>query len=683
MFSAATSDSGDLDSMLDEDACPVNDLQDPSPTPLVTREELNSTFQELVEAELLDNFDLVQAERATSTGALPALHARSELQDWKTIKETMKALAFNLSAADPWQLLGVTKYEGPSPTIDLIERRAHLASLFASVRYNTTLPSSDFQELETLERIAEEARQRCMAELPQILRQRKKTQKKLILRWLETSPDFLNYIHARNVAEPQPLQVALSLSNLQDLPPHDYEHAVQIPKAREWYSDLYLGGDRTETVLRNFQGSGIIMWAPSENDVLNKLTAAFQKYVLSPGAQCTLKLLVSYEPLPGCISAEQILDLWWCPLLSDKWKSLLRNIEFFRQPTRCVFTGQLGPMHHIKSLALFTLSAEPLPLHSSVTSWRPNLIEEANCPAIVLDCDAQDQLMIHKALLGAELPGLLRWDGPRRSLGTTASQKRICFTGFFDPSIVSELDIRLYIMILRSREALNLSFIGNRALYANQASMLVEFRLPLTCMKCRDLCEEIVLVSPKLAAIMTSKPAAEWASRLTKIAKEDPSAMIDKVRFRTSRHGGRPWAKPQTLRPPKQHAGRDEELCVSLSVQNFNSMDPNRSLESILQRIGETLGASLQKCEHGMPLKPFHWRAIYRDDGAWAGNITIMCRSATDIQSLVHRIHGCGIVSAGVCSVIEVVNMPPSLVAACSQVSRPGNSFQGSSQPTG
>ena len=70
--------------------------------------------------------------------------------------------------------------------------------------------------------------------------------------------------------------------------------------------------------------------------------------------------------------------------------------------------------------------------------------------------------------------------------------------------------------------------------------MLVEVRVPQILMKCEDLYDEVVLVSHKLAAIMTSKPADTWAARLTSLANADPSTAIDKIRYRVSRQGGRP-----------------------------------------------------------------------------------------------------------------------------------------------
>ena len=480
----------------------------------------------------------------------------------------------------------------------------------------TSLPDQDHQSLEVFATSFDLARMQCLTELPGVMRQRIKSQKNAIPTWLELNPDFLSFLHDRSTSERPPTKIALSLSNLLETPLQELEHVIPVIQARELYNEIYQDGVCGKPAFRQFQDSALMIWAPAEIDILNKTVTCFQKYALSPGARSTLKLLVPHEPYPGCDSATLILDLWWSPLLSDKWKCLLRNIEFFRQPSRCIFTGNLGPLHHIKSLALFTLSAEPIPPKWSITSWRPTLVEEKSCPAIIVDYAEEDFLKVHKALNCSTITGLLRWDGPRRSSGTTSAHKRSVFIGFFDPTVASDLDIRLNVSILRTREALAGSLIGSRSLYANQASMLVDFRFPQTLLKCVDLCDEVVLVSPKLAAIMTSKPAATWAKRLTSIATEDPAAAIDKIRFRQSRQGGRPWAKPQILRAPRQKSSAADDLCILIAVYNLVSSDLDITLTALLRRIAEILGSSLQRGDNIDSRKPLHWLESRRDDGS-------------------------------------------------------------------
>ena len=201
----------------------------------------------------------------------------------------------------------------------------------------------------------------------------------------------------------------------------------------------------------------------------------------------------------------------------------------------------------MKSLALFTLSVEGPKMPMAVTQWRNNLLTIDDTRSILVDCLEGDALATLRILIAANLGGIIRWDGPRRSLASQGNEKRVTFAGYFSKGLSSELDIMLNVGILKSKRELKGITIGSRSLFSNQASLLLGMRHPSALEGVHDLLEQAVFVSPRLAAITTSRQAEEWAARVTRLMTEDPLMSIEKLRFRKSLHGGRPWVKPELL----------------------------------------------------------------------------------------------------------------------------------------
>ena len=270
--------------------------------------------------------------------------------------------------------------------------------------------------------------------------------------------------------------------------------------------------------------------------------------------------MIPHDTYPGYKTPQDITDLWWNPLLNDKWAGIVKHVEFLRQPSRCVFTGSIGPIYQVKALTIFTLSTDGEKLPMTVTQWRPTLLNHDTGPAIIVDCIRQDEVRTQKALAASNLAGLIEWDGPRRSLGNKAVAPRCAFVGYFQRTQVTDLDIHLNISILRKSRTLQTALIGSRSLFVNGAALLIDVGEPQALSKASELMDEVVLVSPRLALATTSKPVQEWATHMTEQFQQDPLAAISKVRQRVSK-GGRPFAKPYLLDPQMQ-ASRNQLLIL-------------------------------------------------------------------------------------------------------------------------
>ena len=249
------------------------------------------------------------------------------------------------------------------------------------------------------------------------------------------------------------------------------------------------------------------MWAPTEDGPMREFMAAFSQVNIQVPFNVKVTLVIPHEPFPGCTSVESILDLWSHPIFQPKWKNMVTGTEFLRQPTRCVSSGAIGPLHHLKSLVLVTLSTDGATVPAQIRDWRSSLFEQETGPAILIDCKEEEELVTHRTLAGLHLMGLIFWEGPRRSRGATREQGRVVFTGHFDRCKTSELEIRLHIRYMKQQGGLQGGLIGSRSLFNNRNAMIIEMGQPSAIEEAFQIMEEVVSIGKKLPSCLpTTQP---------------------------------------------------------------------------------------------------------------------------------------------------------------------------------
>ena len=404
--------------------------------------DIDAALQSYFEASILEHGGLIQAIRATSDST-KQLPNRSELRHWTSVSDALKLLAFAPDSTDDWRLLGISHAEGPFPTAELIERMAQLGRQLASVRHTASWSRTDAASAASFEDRLNRAVESCTRELPRLQRDKRKLHSRLVPGWLKTSADLLHLLHTRAQMAGQSHKLACQLSNIQKIPIQGHSQLIPPTEARLLYEKIHKSPAECEEVFRALGDGSITMWAPTERPSLLRLAATFQKYAVSPGASGSLHLLVPHDHYPECVTPDQTLDLWWHELLGQKWRGIVQCIEFLREPTRCVFTGDVCPLHRITVIAIITLSIG-FPTFSSIsTQWRTQLDIKWEGPAIIVDVPCGQEIITQRALNEKDLRGLRAWSGPLRSLGSVSNNQRSSFVGHFDGASVSDLDVQL------------------------------------------------------------------------------------------------------------------------------------------------------------------------------------------------------------------------------------------------
>jgi hypothetical protein len=321
----------------------------------------------------------------------------------------------------------------------------------------------------------------------------------------------------------------------------------------------------------------------------------------------------------------------------------------------------------MKGITICTLSTAGAPTNTISTQWRPTLGSRSSGPTMIVDCSSDTELTTHRALLAMPLPGLLRWDGPKRSLGNNG---RISFSGYFDEAAISSLDMRLYISMLKHNPRLREALIGQQSLFVNPAALLVDFGHPKALIDAIVSLEEVVLVSPRLALITTPHNTEQWRTIMTKQLQTDASAAITKIRFRQSRHGGRPWATPEALptqiqrakcraaKAPATAIERDRrELRSTLRVSNISTGRPEDVIDLILEQMSAVIGMPLRRSNGTRSPKPYDCQPTRDAFGKWTGAIQFECANSGELKAVYEAMHGSSIEMNGVCSIVEIENL--------------------------
>ena len=560
----------------------------PNANAAVTRSSIETgqterALQELIEQEILAHFEVVKSYQEASAPTT-TMNNNSWKDGWSGIQKILEALAYHHFSPCPWTLLGLPKEEGPAPTIDMIERRTRLATLLASARHNASWEENERTCAHAFEAAAELARSRCVEELPAVLRARKRTRAAVAPRWLEPSPELAVFLHERARNAGANWRAALHLSNLQGSDFNQLPQLIPPLEGRNFYETFIRGMGAATMTLSSYSGAGLIMWAPQEKDSMQRLAAAYLEFATKTTQECELQLLIPHDAYPDCDNATTIRDLWWHPLFSDKWRSIVKAIEFLRQPARCVFSGNNGPLYHVKSLVLVTLATFAQDRPQSMISWRGTLVSEDHGPIIWVDTDAVIELATRRVLAGTNLAGLLRWEGPLRSFGSSQLSRRICFRGYFEARTVTALAVQLHIKTLKSQPGLGTALIGSQSLFTDPSTLLAEIPNVGAATEIASLADEIVLASPSLAILHTSCSQIRWEEALTELLQNTPEYAVEKLKWRQSRHGGRPFAKPVALDV------RRERTRASLAARNAATDTGEAALTSIIT-VNGALGA--------------------------------------------------------------------------------------------
>ena len=151
-------------------------------------------LQGFVEQEILAHFDLIQPVHAVTGQGERDLQITS-LCSWEAVLAVLKKLAYDAKAICPWSRLGLGAFEGPDPSEVVIQARAETARLLCEHASSLTWPASDLENAAHCASAFADARRACLAQLADVLRERKKLKAGKLPLWKELGHKALSLIN--------------------------------------------------------------------------------------------------------------------------------------------------------------------------------------------------------------------------------------------------------------------------------------------------------------------------------------------------------------------------------------------------------------------------------------------------------------------------------------------------------
>jgi hypothetical protein len=615
---------------------------------------LPCTFmQDLFETAVLLHFEVVKAASAVS-GDCIGLVPKQMLTGWPPVLAALNGLAYSFNVVDPWCRLGLLPHAGQKPSEFLIEQRFAVASTFLSASSTPSWTSDDKSKAAEALSCLEEARSACLELLPSVLRDRARDPRFVCPRWAELGQEALQAVaHAAPALDEI---VATQLSDVLGLRHRLHDDRILLPDdARDLTSRLALDPGRA---LASIHGSGLVCWAPADAAALGRLLSAYMQHAADVLHPRSLRLVVPLDTLPGCSSATGIMDLWSHPLLMDKWKPIVRRVEFTSQALQVVLSGAVAPTTSSRTLMIATVSASYQFAPPSVLSVSEPLFQADRSHGIRVDCLVSDLMRVRRSLAVALSTRPVQWTDPARSPGSTTTAPRVYLTGYLPPLEVTALDLHLIFANLRNYHLPSTALVASEALFANNAAMIIEVTDPAAAFSVVALCEEMAFISPRALTVTSLAACATWEDRLEHTYAEDPACFVSKLRWRRSRNGGRSIAQPAATQRQMQASQRVATAAPRASsamadITINGSLGHNgRMIELQVIKVLTDRGLALQERAATAPSVAGSWLSVASSTSAGpSGRLQVHLASEEELEEVRLCLHdrafqmGCDMIS--------------------------------------
>ena len=402
------------------------------------------------------------------------------------------------------------------------------------------------------------------------------------------------------------------------------------------------GGAKTSAAALSELGAAtVVLWAPTDRDALLRIQAGYQRFATTsddPSQLCVV-LLLPYESLPFNGNVSDILDLWWHPVLEDRWKPFRAALTFWRGPVNCVDTGSAGPLHQCKHLAALRLSPQTRGMQVEILSWRPIVAQVDASPFLQVDVQADQAAQLHRILLRAGTFGIRCWEGPLRSSASTSSQRWLTFRGHLTDASSTSLAAQMIMHALRRTPDLPPCLIGYSAMFSDKGALLADTCDPASLFGVSDITDGILTLSPSRALVVTSATQTQWEVMLTELQQRDAAHCIMRLKWQPSQRSGRTWVKPALLDRDlrasciRAEPARAKDLSdpKSALLVNFCSpwgADPDQLLIALVEAITSRLGLCLAQGTIRSVLQPGQRLGLRDGEGRWNGWVAPPARIA-------------------------------------------------------
>ena len=426
---------------------------------------------------------------------------------------------------------------------------------------------------------------------------------------------------------------------------------------------------------------------PPNIDTLLRTLGAIRKWQRSHRTNFQLTLLHPAKLPPSHATFEAVTDLYSHPFLQDKWTTDMHSRFILWEPGAYTFSGKIGPISTNRPLIGATFSAhDKLDICQEVIHWKPYAARLATGMTILVDTSTHLLPAVEKTLSSAQLPFHITWESADTSLSSSKDQPRATLKGYLSDASHTELTAILCCRQLRAIITFPDTYIGRQDTYMDHTALLAEVTHWSAWGHFSHLYDDLVPVSPRFALLKTRAPPTVWHKSLTDTMHADPSHCVLKIKWRSSTHGGRPWATPaatatqlQAVRSQAQatlqgrQLGIGRDLESEIAIQGPAGPDPESILRSIMEEVSKAMGCPLTQRPEGNLLAPGEWHTIQdKTTGNTSGRIKILPGHARDVQLLENAVHAQPILIGSDTRSLRVTNLAMMHIPAPQQYAKGG-----------
>ena len=624
--------------------------------PTTNRDDAQQLYSGYIEDEILRSSELITAAY-TTTGRnrpeVPTWRTLSTTTDSSAIRAVLTALAFNTESADSWNILGLSRLEGPKPTTHMLQSRRDVALklIDSCTQY---LHEAAQQEIHGIRQGIDKACSECCENLEANAQERKhlKGTSRIVPRWMEPSDDLLHYL---TTLLPTDGRIALHMSNLTTADLSTYTNVTDVNSTRQIHTHLCGPPDEIERALIRLGDQPLLTWAPTDNGQLLKVAAAVRNIHNTRPGQGLLTLAVPFDPYPACDKVTDITDVWDHPLLHTKWRDVVVDVSLLTPPTRIVVSGMHAPIHAHKCISLFTLGQPSAYVLPRLTTWRLNFFSFVSGPVITVDTPTQFGRTVRGLITNMGLPALQTIDHPRPSLGNTKDVQRSTIQLHIEHGKLSPIHLEALLTWLGNALKDFQAIVGVLTTMTSPTAMLVDVMSASAGFTDAELSWSTLIISPRLLLVETRSNNHVWSSNLTAAWHQDPTTAGIKIRYRPSTNTKTIFAQVQAtsadiaaVRARKAHAPSRPSLqnpptlqaTISIPVQTCGLLD--QWLPMFMQRVATTNNLPLQASTTNSGLDIHKWRAMMAYDGSWTGKVLVQLANDQELRQLHKTLHGQG-----------------------------------------
>ena len=329
--------------------------------------------------------------------------------------------------------------------------------------------------------------------------------------WKELGADALEFLKSS-----APSRVELPITQWSKILNPASLSDIELVQVRE-LANLAEKGD--EKIWDRLQGKDVLLWAPSDNIALTRILAALLRRAGSDRRPTALRMIAPVPLLAGMNTVESITDLWWHPLLSEKWVPLVRGCSFSAYPFEIILLGPKGPRQDRAGLAIFNLALDGQRTLPEMIQFKAPLFTVESCIGMTVDMLACNLPSFLTAMQDPALVDVLCRQH-RRSPLSSAETHRICLDLVF-PAHHTELSQFLHLRHLRRVSLPATAFFGSKSMFGDPSAMILEINGPAGTHHYWPLCTQMVAVSASKLLVYTEAASNTWTETLDRVLPMD------------------------------------------------------------------------------------------------------------------------------------------------------------------